>query len=202
MKLVLATSNRGKVKEIERFLKEFKIVPYSDLIDHFEIEEYGSTFQENAIIKAKAVFNALKHQGKSEIVLADDSGISVQALNWQPNILSARYAGANATSEENLDKMIQELNQLKISSSPAFYTASIAIINRNEEVWTTHGWMHGKVITQKIGNGGFGYDPIFIPQGETETLGVLHSSVKEKHSHRIKALKLAKIILSKLITKR
>lgn len=199
MKVVLATSNRGKVREIEEFLRDFEVIPYTDLIEPFEIEESGSTFKENAIIKAKAVFDALQKENISEIVIADDSGISVEILNWQPDIYSARYAGKDATSEENLEKMIGELKKLNVSSSKAFYTASIAIIDRDGDISSTHGWMHGKVIPQKVGDGGFGYDPIFIPEGESDTLGVLPSSVKERYSHRIKALKLAKIILRKLV---
>ena len=143
-------------------------MPYSDLIGEIEIIENGSTFKENAIIKATRIFSILRKNGFSdEIVLADDSGISVEALQWQPNIKSARYAGQNATSEENLQKMINELKKLNVKSSKAFYTAAISFVNLNGEVYTTHGWMHGKVITEKIGDRGFGYDPIFIPNGET-----------------------------------
>ncbi len=195
MKIVLATSNRGKIREIQRFLKEFEIVPYSEYIPPFEIPEHGKTFQENAIIKAKSVFEKLQQKGISEIVLADDSGISVEALGWKPNICSARYAGENASSEDNLEKMIQELKSLGATSSKAYYTASIAIVDKNSNIWTTHGWMYGKVIPEKRGNNGFGYDPIFIPDGENETLGVLPNDIKEKYSHRVKALKLAKIVL-------
>ncbi len=137
-----------------------------------------------------------KNGFSDEVVLADDSGISVEDLKWQPNIKSARYAGTNATSEENLQKMIDELKKINVKSSKAFYTASMAFINSNGEVYTTHGWMHGKVITEKIGNGGFGYDPIFIPNGETQTLGVLSNEVKNKYSHRIQALKLIRNIFS------
>jgi len=198
MKIVLATSNRGKVREIAEFFQEFEIIPYTDLIPAFEIEEDGDTFKANAIIKAKAVAEALNKIGISEIVISDDSGISVEVLDWKPNIFSARYAGVNSSGQDNVKKMISELEKLKVSESSAFYTASIAIIDKSGDIQTTHGWMHGKVIPRIMGDGGFGYDPIFIPKGETETLGVLESKIKEKHSHRIKALKLAKLILKKL----
>jgi len=198
VKIVLATSNKGKVKEIERFFTNYQIIPYTDLIEKFEIIEDGKTFKENAIIKVKAVSEALKKSGFDEVVIADDSGISVEALDWRPNIFSARYAGLDASSHDNLEKMIRELKNLKIEESSAFYTASIAISDKNGEIQTTHGWMYGKVIPKIVGEGGFGYDPIFIPNGECETLGVLENSIKTKHSHRIKALKLAKIILDKI----
>ena len=198
MRIVLATSNRGKVREISAFLTDFEIIPYTDLVSSFEIDENGKTFKENAIIKAKSVSEALNKIGISEIVIADDSGISVEVLDWKPNIFSARYAGVNSSGQDNVKKMISELEKLKVSESSAFYTASIAIIDKSGEIQTTHGWMHGKVISNIMGDGGFGYDPIFIPKGETETLGVLESKIKEKYSHRIKALKLAKLILKKL----
>ena len=198
MKIVLATSNRGKVKEIKKFFKNFQIIPYTDLIDQFEIEESGKTFKDNAIIKAVAVSKALKKKGFNEIVIADDSGISVEALNWQPNIFSARYAGVGSSSKDNLEKMISELIKSGVESSKAFYTASIAIVDKEGEIQTTHGWMYGKVIPRIVGDGGFGYDPIFVPDGEKDTLGVLDTEIKEKFSHRTKALKLAKTILDKL----
>jgi XTP/dITP diphosphohydrolase len=198
LRIVLATSNKGKVREIKEFLKDIEVIPYSDLIDSFHIEEHGDTFKKNAVIKAKAVYEALKSKGFSEIVIADDSGISVEVLGWKPDIYSARYAGVNATSEDNLNKMISELKEFGVDSSKAYYTAAIAIVDRDGDVQTTHGWMHGRVIPEKRGNGGFGYDPIFIPDGENETLGTLPNSVKEGYSHRVKALKLAKLILNKL----
>jgi len=198
VKIVLATSNRGKVREIEKFFKEFQIIPYTDLIDEFEIEENGKTFKDNAIIKAVAVSKALEKAKIYEVVIADDSGISVEILNWEPNIFSARYAGVGCSSEDNLQKMISELKKKSVESSKAFYTASIAIIDKSGEIQTTHGWMYGKVIPKIVGDGGFGYDPIFIPDGETDTLGVLDIEIKNSYSHRTKALKLAKIILDNL----
>jgi XTP/dITP diphosphohydrolase len=172
-------------------------VPYSDLIEKIEIIENGSTFKENAIIKATRIFSVLRKNGfADEVVLADDSGISVEALKWQPNIKSARYAGQDATSEDNLQKMINELKKINVKSSRSFYTAAISFVNSNGEVYTTHGWMHGKVITVKMGDGGFGYDPIFIPDGENQTLGILSNEVKNKYSHRIQALKLMQNVFS------
>lgn len=198
MRVILATSNRGKVREIKEFWRDLEVIPYTDLIDAFEIEENGLTFSENAIIKAKAVRKSLLEKGFNEIIISDDSGISVEALSWAPNIYSARYGGVNASGDDNLNKMIKELKAKNVSQSRAYYTAAIAIIDKNEKVYTTHGWMHGDVIDERFGDKGFGYDPIFIPKGESQTLGVLDDKIKEGYSHRIKALKLAKIILDKL----
>lgn len=185
MRIVLATSNRGKVREISEFFGEF-IVPYTDIIDSFEIEENGDTFASNALIKARAIYEKL---GCKDIVIADDSGISVPMLNFEPNIFSARYAGIGASDKDNLDKLISELKKANIKKTPAFYTAAIALVCKEGE-FVVHGWMHGDVIDEARGNSGFGYDPMFIPQGHELTLGELPTEIKSDFSHRTKALKL------------
>lgn len=192
MKLVLATGNRGKVREIRALCSEFEVVAYSELIDPFEIVEDGDTFKENALIKARAVYEALGD--RDAIVLADDSGISVDALDGAPGIYSARYAGAGADDKDNLRALIDALKAKGCSSSPAHYTAAIAIVFREGEQ-TVHGWMHGTAIAEARGDQGFGYDPMFIPEGYDLTLGELDSDVKSKLSHRSKALALAKIVV-------
>ncbi len=193
MKVVIASGNKGKIKEIKEFFKDYEIIPYTDLIDSFEIEENGKTFKDNAIIKAKAIGEKLKN----EIVLADDSGISVPVLNNAPGIFSARYAGSGASDKDNLYKLINELKKRDIKKTPAFYTAAIAIYSPYGVV-TTHGFMRGDVIDETRGNNGFGYDPMFIPKGFDKTLGELEKEVKKSFSHRTKALNLAKIILDVL----
>jgi len=191
VKLVLATSNKGKVREIKEYCKDFEVVPYSELIEEFEIVEDGKTFKENAIIKAKAVYDAIGDE--NIIVLADDSGISVDLLNGEPGIYSARYAGKNANDKDNLYKLVKELKQKGLETSPAHYTAAMAIVSKYS-VKTVHGWMYGKVITDPRGENGFGYDPIFIPEGFDKTLGELESDVKKDLSHRSKALRLATLV--------
>jgi len=195
MKLVLATSNKGKVKEIKRLCEEYEVVAYSELIDEFEIVEDADTFKENALIKARAVYKALNDE--DVVVLADDSGISVDLLDGAPGIYSARYAGADATDKENLYKLIDTLKERGADSSKAHYTAAIAIVTKDKER-VVHGWMHGDVHTFAKGDGGFGYDPMFIPLGYTQTLAELDESVKKRLSHRAKALALAKVVLKTL----
>jgi XTP/dITP diphosphohydrolase len=190
MKIILASSNKGKVREIKEILKDFEIIPYTDLIEKFEIEENGKSFKENAIIKAKAVADKLP----GFIVMADDSGISVPALGGVPGIYSARFAGDGASDRDNLNKLIDELKKMSIKKTTAFYTAAIALITPYG-VFTTHGFMHGNVINEARGNKGFGYDPMFIPKGFDKTLGELDEKIKQKISHRYKALKLAEKIL-------
>ncbi len=195
MRLVLATSNKGKVREIKALYSDYEVVPYSELIDEFEIVEDAATFKENALIKARAVFNALDDD--EVIVIADDSGISVDILDGAPGIYSARYGGENATDKENLYKLIEAIQEKGVESSSAHYTAAIAIVTKSAE-YTVHGWMYGTALTQAVGDGGFGYDPMFVPLGFTKTLGELDDITKKQLSHRSRALALAKVILKTL----
>ena len=194
-KLVLATSNKGKVREIKELCSEYEVVPYTELISAFEIVEDADTFKENALIKARAVYEALGDE--DVIVMADDSGISVEVLDGAPGIYSARYAGENASDKDNLYKLMEDIKAKGVTSSPAFYTAAIAIVTKGIEK-TVHGWMYGTAITQARGEGGFGYDPMFIPLGYDKTLGELDNEIKKKLSHRSKALSLAGRILKNL----
>ena len=191
MRIVVASSNKGKIKEIKSFFEGMEVVSFSEIIKPFEIEENGKSFKENAIIKAKAIYEKIP----GNIVLADDSGISVKALGGIPGIYSARFAGENASDKDNLYKLIEELKKHGLKKTPAFYTAAIALATPYG-VFTTHGFMRGDVIDEARGDKGFGYDPMFIPKGFEKTLGELDESVKAKISHRFKALSLAKIILN------
>ena len=195
MKLVLATGNKGKVREIKALCEEHEVIPYSELIDEFEIVEDGDTFKENALIKARAVFNALNDE--NVVVIADDSGISVDILGGAPGIYSARYAGVDASDKDNLYKLIDSVKEKGVKSSPAHYTAAIAIVTKTSE-YTVHGWMYGDVITEARGDKGFGYDPMFIPLGYDKTLGELDDDVKKGLSHRSRALNLAEKIIKVL----
>ncbi|MDB2562650.1 RdgB/HAM1 family non-canonical purine NTP pyrophosphatase [Sulfurimonas sp.] len=195
MKLVLATSNKGKVREIKALCEENEVIPYSELIEEFDIIEDGETFKENALIKARAVFEALNDD--SVVVMADDSGISVDVLNGAPGIYSARYAGEEASDKDNLVRLMSSIKKEGVESSPAHYTAAIAIVTKNSE-YCVHGWMYGNAQTIASGDGGFGYDPMFIPLGFEKTLGELDDEIKKKLSHRSKALYLAKTILQTL----
>ena len=192
MKLVLATSNKGKVREIKELWSEYEVIPYTELIEGFEIVEDGDTFKENALIKARAVFEALGDD--DAVVIADDSGISVDILDGKPGIYSARYAHKDANDKENLNKLMQDIKAKGVKSSPAHYTAAIAILTKDGE-YCVHGWMYGVAQSEASGDGGFGYDPMFVPSGYDKTLGELDNEIKKKLSHRSKALQLAKIIL-------
>ncbi len=199
MKIVLASGNKGKIKEFENLLPNDEIIAYKDILGDVEIVEDKNTFKGNAIKKAKSIYDLLKQKGyENTLVISDDSGISVKALNNEPNIYSARYAGANASDKQNNEKLISKLNEKNIKKTPAFYTACIAIVY-DDEVYTVHGFMHGNVINEERGDKGFGYDPLFIPKGYDKTLGELSSEIKKEFSHRSKALKLAKLVLDTIL---
>ncbi len=194
-RIILATSNKGKVVEIKNMMEGFEVVNYTDLIAPFHIEEDGHTFKDNAIIKAKAVFEAL---GDNEaIVLSDDSGICVDVLDGAPGIYSARYAGVGANDKQNLQKLVESIKKAGFESSPAHYTAAIAMATK-DGIYTVHGHMYGTAITTPRGDKGFGYDPMFIPEGFEKTLGELDDEVKNKISHRGRALELAKALLDSI----
>ena len=196
MKLVLATGNKGKLREFKQMCED-EVVPFSDLLGEFEIVEDGDTFAANALIKARTIYEKLSDE---YIVISDDSGISLPVLNGTPGIYSARYAGVGVTDKDNLHKLIDAVKEKGLKSTPAYYTAAIAIVSKYGE-YVVHGWMHGDVIDASRGEKGFGYDRMFIPKGYDKTLGELDDDVKSEISHRGKALALAKPIINMLRNK-
>lgn len=199
MKIVLASGNKGKIKEFGKLMPNDEVIAFKELLGDIEIVEDKDSFKGNAIKKAQVIYDELiKKDYKDIIVISDDSGITVPALNNEPGIYSARYAGENASDKENNTKMIENLNAKSIERTPAYYTACIAIFYKGHP-YTVHGWMHGEVINKEVGNEGFGYDPLFIPKGFDKTLGELPHEVKKEFSHRSSALKLAKKVLDVII---
>lgn len=196
MRIVLATNNNGKIKEFEKLLTGIEVVPFSKLIGDYEVIEDGLSFKENAVKKAKEIYQRLGDE--ESIVISDDSGITVPSLKGEPGIYSARYAGENATDNENNQKIIKKLKEIGLEKTEAFYTACICIVYKNE-VFTMHGWMHGNITINPKGENGFGYDPLFIPKGFDKTLGELPLEVKKEFSHRSKALVLAKKVLEVIL---
>jgi XTP/dITP diphosphohydrolase len=198
MKLVLATGNKGKLREF-RQMCEAEITPFSELLGAFEIDETGKTFAENALIKARTIYEKL---GDDYLVISDDSGISLPVLGGAPGIYSARYAKEDirdreVTDKDNLYKLIDAIKAKGLKRTPAYYTAAIAIVSKYGE-YVVHGWMHGEVIDEARGDKGFGYDPMFIPAGFEKTLGELDDEIKKGISHRGQAMELAKPIITML----
>ena len=193
MKLVLATGNRGKLREFRQMCRD-EVTPFSEILGDMEIIEDGDTFAANALIKARTIYEKL---GEDYLVISDDSGISLPVLDGAPGIYSARYAGEGVSDKANLYKLIEAVKAKGLEETPAYYTAAIAIVSKYGK-YVVHGWMHGKVIDEARGDKGFGYDPMFIPDGYDKTLGELEDDVKSQISHRGKALALAKPIIEML----
>lgn len=188
--LIFATGNKGKLAEVEKIFENshFKIISLYDLGDVPEIEETGSTFEENALIKAEAIYNLHKMP-----VVADDSGLSVEQLNGEPGVYSARYAGANCTYDDNNRKLTESLLQYSTPHKAKFVCCAIFYDGKNKI--TAVGELHGEMISEFRGSNGFGYDPIFLPDGYERTLAEL--TIKEKNliSHRAKAFNKLKELL-------
>ncbi|MDO4618758.1 MAG: XTP/dITP diphosphatase [Clostridia bacterium] len=183
MRVVAATNNKGKIREISEILTPLgiEVVSLADLGIDIEIMETGVTFEENARIKAQSV--ALL---TNEAVLADDSGLSVDSLNGAPGVYSARYAGENATNEERINKLLSEMKD-KENRDAHFETAIVFICPDGREI-VTHGEAHGRISLEPFGEGGFGYDPVFFSKDLLKTFAEATEEEKNKVSHRARAL--------------
>ena len=195
MNLIVASGNQGKLHEISEIFSHHRVMSFREFLAPFEIIEDGNSFQENAFIKARAIAEKLPpHIMRTHVILSDDSGLCVPILGGAPGIYSARYAGENASDEENNKRLIRALKERGIERTSAYYVAAIAMIFRGME-WSTHGWLHGEVITTPRGKEGFGYDPLFIPKGYDMSLAEMEKAQKNKISHRFWGLKRAEFLL-------
>jgi len=183
MQLVVATTNDHKLGEIRDLIPDsFKISSLSDIGFNKEIIEDGSTFTENAQIKARTVYKDINLN-----CLADDSGIEVEALNGAPGIYSARFAGESASDDDNLQKLISDMRG--IENRKARYVCVIVLIINGKE-YLFEGEIKGTLREEPQGENGFGYDPIFMPEGYNLTFGQLSPTIKAEISHRAKAMQL------------
>jgi len=181
MKLVFATHNQNKIKEIAPLLPDsFNLVSLDDLGCHEEIPETGKTLEENALLKAAYVKN---HYGLH--CFSDDSGLEVAALGGAPGVYSARYAGDAKNNSQNIQKLLREMEQIK--NREAQFRTVIALI-LDDKTYTFEGVVKGIILNQPQGSGGFGYDPIFQPVGYSDSFGILPAAVKNKMSHRAVAV--------------
>lgn len=198
MRIIVASSNQGKLREIAQIFSHHEVVGYHEVLEPFEVVEDGDSFKENALIKARAIYAKLsQEQRESCVVLSDDSGISLPLLGGAPGIYSARYAGEPLDPKRNLEKLMQEIKNRGLSQTPAHYTAAIALIYQGN-AYTVHGWMYGTALANARGDKGFGYDPMFVPLGENRTLAEMEESEKNRLSHRAQALSLAESLLKSL----
>ncbi len=183
---ILASKNQHKAEEIKAILGEnFNVITQTDAkAGHIEVIEDGKTFEENAIKKAETI---LKATGKP--VIADDSGLCVDFLDGAPGIYTARYAGENATDDENIDKLLDALRDVPFEKRTARFVCVIAFASPDEETITFRGECNGRIGFERQGENGFGYDPIFIPDGYECSIAEVSSDTKNSISHRGNALK-------------
>lgn len=187
-KIVLATHNRHKCEEFRDMLKGmYDIISLYDIGLNDEIPETGTTFHENARQKAEFVRNwLLAKNGETLDVMADDSGLEVMALNGEPGVFSARYAGEGCSSQDCINKLLRELKG--VDDRRARFVTVIAKMN-DKGVEYFEGEVKGKIIDEMRGEGGFGYDPVFVPEGESKTFAELGNEIKNTMSHRANAIK-------------
>ncbi len=192
MELIIASTNKGKIKEIKKILAELeiKILSLSDYFHLPAIIEDGQTFEENAIKKAKIITELT-----GKITLSDDSGLEVDYLNGIPGVKSARFGGEGLTEANRNQKLLELLKEIPILKRSARFKCVIAIALPDGEIKIVSGECKGVISLESKGNQGFGYDPIFIPDGYNKTFGELGNKIKDKISHRSKALSKAKKVL-------
>ncbi|WP_088228958.1 XTP/dITP diphosphatase [Desulfosporosinus sp. FKB] len=195
MKILLATQNQGKVRELQDLLadEEIEVVSLRDLPDWEEVEENGETFAENAALKARA---AVQRTGL--IALADDSGLEVDALNGAPGVFSARFAGEPKDDERNNDKLLDLLARIPDDKRTARFRCALVIAAPKGKEYLTEGTVEGKILRQRRGTDGFGYDPLFLVPELGRTLAELTLAEKNDLSHRARAFRKAIPILQAL----
>ncbi|GEL76796.1 XTP/dITP diphosphatase [Tenuibacillus multivorans] len=182
--IYVATTNQGKIREFQEMFQslDIKMVSLMDTFNDVEdVEETGKTFEENARLKADTYAKTYQIP-----VMADDSGLTVEALNGEPGIYSARYAGLEKNDDQNLEKLLKNLEG--VEQRDAAFVSVIAFARPDEETIVAEGRCEGRITDEPRGSEGFGYDPVFIPNGYEQTMAQLGSTVKNKISHRKHAL--------------
>ncbi len=191
--IVVATKNSGKIKELKELLAglPFHFKSLNEFPNITEAEETGVTFAENAAIKARSY--ALQTKMWS---LADDSGLEVEALGGAPGVFSARYAGEEATDGENVEKLLRRLKESNDQRRSARFVCAMAIADEKGDIkFFAESVCNGKIALNPNGANGFGYDPVFIPEGFSQTFGELSGEIKQKISHRARATKKIAVFL-------
>ena len=194
--VIIATKNKGKAKEFEKMflplgLTVKTLLDYPELED---VEETGTTFKENAVLKAETIAKVLGTR-----VIADDSGLEVDALEGRPGVYSARYAGSEKNDEANIDKVLEELQDVPESERTARFCCALAMAEQGKETLTVFGTCEGHILRERRGTNGFGYDPVFFVDAKGKAMAELPSDEKNKISHRAMALKQLEKMLQERI---
>jgi len=190
--LIVATKNKGKLREIKDLLKEFdlKITSLRDYPKHPKIFEDGKTFRANAIKKALTISRFM-----NKLVMGEDSGLEVKVLDNQPGIFSARFSGVQATDRKNNKKLLKMLAGVPLKERHARYRCFVALTEGNKVIAVVSGSCSGLISQKSFGKNGFGYDPVFFVPQYNKTFGQLDPAIKSQISHRGKALKRVKQVL-------
>ena len=194
--LWIATRNRGKTREFSQLLRGVCRVRDLHQLPQFpEIRETGTTFLANAWIKAQALSRALPHHP----ILADDSGLVVPALGGRPGVYSARFSGPRATDSSNRTKLLRLLQAQSGSGRRAYFEACLVVAVNGTVLGSVSGRVWGRITKTEAGDGGFGYDPIFQPNGFSKTFGQLPATTKHRISHRARAMRKLRARLSRFL---
>lgn len=196
-RIVLATKNKGKIKEMHELLApmNIEVLSLADFSPVDDAEENGATFAENAMLKARYYFS---HTGTP--CLADDSGLEVDALDGRPGVYSARYSGEDATDASNNAKVLQEMTGVEQEKRTARFRCAMALVGDGIEL-TTDGTCEGVLLTEERGNGGFGYDPLFYVPAFERTLAEMSSDEKNSISHRGSAVRKMADLIAEMMAK-
>ena len=181
IRLVVASGNKNKLREIAEIFTDFEVCSQKEMGFDEDVEETGTTFAENALIKARAASAAL-----GEMVLADDSGLCVDALDGAPGVYSARYCGYHGDDEKNRKVLLK--NMEGITNRRAHFTSAIALVYPDGRELLAEGHTYGEILHEETGNGGFGYDCLFFNDDLQKSFGVATAEEKNKVSHRFRAL--------------
>jgi len=183
--IIIATHNKGKAKEFKSLFKEYGygVKTLHDYPEIGEVPETGDTFEENALQKASAISEEL-----DTIVLADDSGLEVTALNGKPGIYSARFAGEHGNDQKNNEKLLKELENVKEENRTANFHCSLALVGPGKEPLFVEGNIEGRILFGPQGENGFGYDPLFYIPSLKKSMAELSNEEKNQISHRAKAI--------------
>ena len=183
-RLLIATRNMHKTKEISSILGDsYQVVDLSEAPGAPEVEETGSTFVENSTLKAVAISNV-----SEALILADDSGLEVDALQGAPGVYSARYAGPEADDRANNDKLLAALHGVPMEKRTARFRCVMVVARAGVVLGDFEGSVEGRILEQAAGTGGFGYDPLFVPEGHTQSFAELGPCIKNSLSHRARVM--------------
>ncbi len=193
MDIVVATNNKGKLRELGEMLSDFNILSQQDVGAFVDVEETGTTYEENALLKARAV-----REYTDKYIIADDSGLEVDVLNGEPGLYSARYAGDNTTPDQGMAKLLENLKPYAPEEKTAHFISCIVLIEPDGTERSFYGRCDGLITDTKMGDGGFGFDPIFWFSEYNKTFAQLTPDEKNAVSHRHKALVSLKEYLDNL----